>query len=105
MNGPIVILTGAGISAESGIATFRDKDGVWSKLVRVSHRMHVLLLDRHSLCIFFSTDSVRVPVSALTMCTHASVSALTLRACVCFSANSVHACVCFSSDFVWKHRW
>ena len=27
----IVILTGAGISAESGIATFRDKDGVWSK--------------------------------------------------------------------------
>jgi NAD-dependent deacetylase len=26
----IVILTGAGISAESGIATFRDKDGVWS---------------------------------------------------------------------------
>jgi NAD-dependent deacetylase len=27
----IVILTGAGISAESGIATFRDKDGIWSK--------------------------------------------------------------------------
>lgn len=27
----IVILTGAGISAESGISTFRDKDGVWSK--------------------------------------------------------------------------
>jgi NAD-dependent deacetylase len=27
----IVVLTGAGISAESGISTFRDKDGVWSK--------------------------------------------------------------------------
>ncbi len=26
---PIVILTGAGISAESGLATFRDKDGLW----------------------------------------------------------------------------
>jgi NAD-dependent deacetylase len=26
----IVILTGAGISAESGVPTFRDKDGVWS---------------------------------------------------------------------------
>jgi NAD-dependent deacetylase len=26
----IVILTGAGISAESGIATFRDKDGIWA---------------------------------------------------------------------------
>ena len=28
----IVILTGAGISAEFGIATFRDKDGIWSKV-------------------------------------------------------------------------
>lgn len=27
----IVILTGAGISAESGVATFRDRDGIWSK--------------------------------------------------------------------------
>lgn len=27
----IVVLTGAGISAESGIATFRDKDGIWAK--------------------------------------------------------------------------
>ena len=27
----VVILTGAGISAESGIATFRDPDGLWAK--------------------------------------------------------------------------
>lgn len=27
----IVVLTGAGISAESGIATFRDKEGLWAK--------------------------------------------------------------------------
>jgi NAD-dependent deacetylase len=27
----IMILTGAGISAESGISTFRDKDGIWAK--------------------------------------------------------------------------
>lgn len=27
----IVILTGAGISAESGLGTFRDKDGAWAK--------------------------------------------------------------------------
>lgn len=27
----IVILTGAGLSAESGVATFRDKDGIWAK--------------------------------------------------------------------------
>ena len=29
--GRIVILTGAGLSAESGLATFRDKDGIWAK--------------------------------------------------------------------------
>lgn len=28
----IVILTGAGISQESGLSTFRDKDGIWSKV-------------------------------------------------------------------------
>lgn len=29
--GYIVILTGAGISAESGLGTFRDKEGLWAK--------------------------------------------------------------------------
>ncbi len=28
----IVVLTGAGISAESGVATFRDPDGIWAKV-------------------------------------------------------------------------
>jgi NAD-dependent deacetylase len=28
---PIVILTGAGISRESGLATFRDADGIWAR--------------------------------------------------------------------------
>ena len=28
----IVVLTGAGISAESGLGTFRDKDGIWTKV-------------------------------------------------------------------------
>ena len=27
----IVILTGAGVSAESGLATFRDSNGLWEK--------------------------------------------------------------------------
>ena len=27
----MVVLTGAGISAESGVPTFRDKDGIWGK--------------------------------------------------------------------------
>lgn len=28
----IVVLTGAGVSAESGISTFRDPDGIWTKV-------------------------------------------------------------------------
>ncbi|MFB3148955.1 MAG: Sir2 family NAD-dependent protein deacetylase, partial [Alphaproteobacteria bacterium] len=31
-SGPIVVLTGAGISKDSGLDTFRDADGVWSKV-------------------------------------------------------------------------
>ena len=27
----IVFLTGAGVSSESGLSTFRDKDGIWTK--------------------------------------------------------------------------
>ena len=29
---PIVILTGAGISKESGLDTFRDADGIWARV-------------------------------------------------------------------------
>ena len=29
-SGPIVVLTGAGISRESGLSTFRDADGIWA---------------------------------------------------------------------------
>jgi NAD-dependent deacetylase len=32
VRGPIVILTGAGISQESGLDTFRDEKGVWSQV-------------------------------------------------------------------------
>lgn len=32
MSGPIVILTGAGISQESGLSTFRDREGIWSRV-------------------------------------------------------------------------
>ncbi|MEO1335399.1 MAG: Sir2 family NAD-dependent protein deacetylase, partial [Myxococcota bacterium] len=36
-DGPIVVLTGAGISAESGIPTFRGKDGYWTVGTRNYH--------------------------------------------------------------------
>ena len=31
MNSKILVFSGAGLSADSGIPTFRDKDGIWSK--------------------------------------------------------------------------
>lgn len=31
MTGSLVVLTGAGVSAESGLGTFRDRDGLWAK--------------------------------------------------------------------------
>ncbi|WP_274629792.1 Sir2 family NAD+-dependent deacetylase [Arvimicrobium flavum] len=59
MIGPfsIVVLTGAGISAESGVDTFRDTDGIWSKVniedvatpegyVRDPERVHAFYNDR-----------------------------------------------------------
>ena len=36
----IVVLTGAGISAESGVKTFRDADGLWE-----GHDIEQLLTD------------------------------------------------------------
>jgi NAD-dependent SIR2 family protein deacetylase len=32
----IFVLTGAGVSAESGLGTFRDKDGLWSGTVNLT---------------------------------------------------------------------
>ena len=38
----VVVLTGAGISAESGIRTFRDNDGLWEnhRIEDVPHPEH-----------------------------------------------------------------
>lgn len=37
----IIVLTGAGISAESGLPTFRDKDGYWTKGSKNYHPMEL----------------------------------------------------------------
>ena len=38
----VVILTGAGISAESGVSTFRDNDGLWE-----NHRIEDVATPMH----------------------------------------------------------
>ena len=37
MKKKLVVLTGAGMSAESGISTFRDSDGLWEKYLSLIH--------------------------------------------------------------------
>lgn len=60
--GNIVVLTGAGISAESGLGTFRDKGGLWNKFnptelanprtfVRDPSRVHEFYNMRRANCI------------------------------------------------------
>ena len=42
----IVVFTGAGISAESGLATFRDSGGFWEKygfVIFILHRSQVVI--------------------------------------------------------------
>ncbi len=41
----IVVFTGAGISAESGLGTFRDSGGLWSSLKVEKGNIVVLLIN------------------------------------------------------------
>ena len=50
----IVVLTGAGISAESGIATFRDSDGLWANYkVEAVCTPEALARDRETVLTFY----------------------------------------------------
>lgn len=53
----IVVLTGAGISRGSGLATFRDPDGVWQQ-VRIE-----ALPARCDLCVSFGTSGHAYPAA------------------------------------------
>lgn len=46
----IVVLTGAGISAESGISTFRDSDGLWENYNVEDVATHEAYLRNPELC-------------------------------------------------------
>ena len=49
----IVAFTGAGISAESGLDTFRDKNGLWMRLdvVAQTHRLGVFKEDFYEVIV------------------------------------------------------
>ena len=64
----ILILTGAGISAESGVATFRDKDGIWSKVDyrRRRNARRILRETRRSSTISITSAARPIPESSPT---------------------------------------
>lgn len=52
----LVVLTGAGMSAESGISTFRDADGLWAKFRVEDVATHDALLRNPELVTNFAND-------------------------------------------------
>ena len=57
MKKKLVVLTGAGMSAESGISTFRDSDGLWEKYrVEDVATQKVLLPIRNWYSTFITND-------------------------------------------------
>ena len=53
MNKNIVDFTGAGVSAESGLGTFRDSDGLWEKYRIEDVCTHDAWLRNPQLCVDF----------------------------------------------------
>lgn len=53
MNKNIVVFTGAGVSAESGLGTFRDSDGLWEKYRIEDVCTHDAWLRNPQLCVDF----------------------------------------------------
>ncbi|MEM7422961.1 MAG: NAD-dependent deacylase [Pseudomonadota bacterium] len=72
----IVILTGAGISAESGMGTFRDKDGLWTKVsledvatpegfARDPERVHEFYNERRAGCLRATPNAAHMALARL----------------------------------------
>ena len=56
----IVVFTGAGVSAESGLGTFRDSDGLWEQYRVEDVCTHEAWLRNPQLCVKFYNDRRRV---------------------------------------------
>ena len=57
MKKKLVVLTGAGMSAESGISTFRDSDGLWENIGwKMWQPQKVLLPIRNWYSTFITND-------------------------------------------------
>lgn len=72
----IVVFTGAGISAESGLGTFRDSDGLWEKYSIEEVCTHQAWLRNPQLCVDFYNARRRDTLAAEPNAAHRAITRL-----------------------------
>lgn len=72
----IVVFTGAGVSAESGLGTFRDADGLWEKYRVEDVCTHEAWLRNPQLCVKFYNERRRDTLAAKPNAAHFAIARL-----------------------------
>lgn len=72
----IVVFTGAGVSAESGLGTFRDADGLWEKYRIEDVCTHEAWLRNPQLCVDFYNERRRDALRAQPNAAHRAIAHL-----------------------------
>ncbi len=72
----IVVFTGAGVSAESGLSTFRDSDGLWEHYRVEDVCTHDAWLKNPQLCVKFYNDRRRDALAAKPNTAHIAIAKL-----------------------------
>lgn len=72
----IVVFTGAGVSAESGLGTFRDSDGLWENYRVEDVCTHEAWLTNPQLCVKFYNDRRRDTLAAQPNAAHIAIAKL-----------------------------
>ena len=72
----IVVFTGAGVSAESGLGTFRDSDGLWEKYRIEDVCTHEAWLRNPQLCVDFYNARRRDTLAAQPNAAHLAITRL-----------------------------
>lgn len=72
----IVVFTGAGVSAESGLGTFRDSDGLWEKYRVEDICTHEAWLRNPELCVEFYNARRRDTLNAQPNAAHKAIAQL-----------------------------
>ena len=72
----IVVFTGAGVSAESGLGTFRDSDGLWEKYRIEDVCTHEAWLRNPQLCVDFYNARRRDTLAAQPNAAHYAITRL-----------------------------